>query len=154
RLLEHHADVAAADLAHLLVSKPHQVLAGKADLARDDAARRIGDQTQDRQRAHRLAGATLADDGDRLALAHRVGDAVDRTHDPRTGAELGVQVLDFEESGQSSTLAVLPGEPVSADLLARLVSAATGRVNHGTAKPRRRYGAIPPLLRACAAPIA
>ena len=55
RLLEHHADIAAADGAHLGLGKSAQVASVEEDLAGDDAARRIGDEAQDRQRADRLA---------------------------------------------------------------------------------------------------
>ena len=86
---------AAADLADLLVRKPQQIAAGKQDLASRDAPGRIRDQAQDRQSPGGLARPALADDRDRLAAFDGVGDAVDRGHDTRAGAKLGVQIPDF-----------------------------------------------------------
>ena len=75
----------------------HQVAAAEPHLSPGDAAGRVGDQPQDGQRADRLAGAAFADDGDGLARIDGPGNAVDRAHNSRAGAELGVQVADREE---------------------------------------------------------
>ena len=50
RLLEHHADVAAAHPSHLRLGEAAQVAAIEQDLAGGDAPRRFGDEAQDRQR--------------------------------------------------------------------------------------------------------
>src|SRR6201993_4619389 len=66
RLLEDHANVAAAHLANFLVREPQQVPAGKEDLALCDATGRIGNEAQDRQGSRSLARSALADDRDGL----------------------------------------------------------------------------------------
>ena len=109
RLLEHHADLAAADLAHLLgATGCSRSRPAKQDLALGDAARRIGNQAQDRQRADRLAGAALADDGHGLAGIDGVGHAVDGAHQPRTGAKLGMQIPHVEECRHWSSQRFVP----------------------------------------------
>ena len=75
----------------------HDIAAGETNLTLRDAAGRVGDQAQHRQRADRLAGAAFADDRHGLAGIDGVGDAVDRAHESRTGAELGVQIVHFQE---------------------------------------------------------
>ena len=97
RLLEHHADLAAAYFAHLCIRELQDIAAGKANLTACDASGRIGDQAQHRQRTDRLAGAALADDRHGLAWFDGVGNAVDRAHESGTGAELGVQILHFQK---------------------------------------------------------
>ena len=67
---------------HLAFAQLEQVAALEADRAADDAARRIGDQAQDRERRHALAAAGFADDAERFAAAHRIGHAVDGVDDP------------------------------------------------------------------------
>ena len=97
RLLEDHRDVVAADRLHLGSVSAEQVAAVEADRAADDAARRVGDQAQDRQRGHALAAAGFADDAQRLAGAQREGHAVDgRAPAPTGREEIGLQVLDLE----------------------------------------------------------
>ncbi len=44
RLLEHHADLAAAHLAHLFFGQQHQIAAGKHHLALRDLSRRVRDE--------------------------------------------------------------------------------------------------------------
>ena len=95
RLLEHHADVAAAHLAHLGFAQAHQVAPGEPDLALRDAAGRVRDQAQNRHGAHGLAGAALADDRNGFARIDRIRNAVDRAHDSSTGTELGVQTANL-----------------------------------------------------------
>ena len=79
--------------AHLGIREFIRSRPANTNLTSRDASGRIGDQPQDRQRADRLARAAFADDGDGLAGIDGVGDAVDRAHDSRTGAELGVQIV-------------------------------------------------------------
>jgi len=95
RLLEDHADVAAAHLADLLLGQPPQVAAREHDLPLGDPSWRIRDQTEDRQRPGSLARPAFTDDRHRFAGFDGVGDAVDRRHDAGPGAKLGVQVSDF-----------------------------------------------------------
>ena len=67
RLLEHHADVVAANRPDLVPRQLQQVASVEADLARDDPARRIGDQAQHAQRRDALAGPRFADQAEHLA---------------------------------------------------------------------------------------
>ena len=97
RLLEDHRDRVAADVLHRAFAQLQQIDAGKADRAADDAPRRVGHETQDRQRGDALAAAGLADDPQRLAGAHRIGDPVDRPHDARRGKEMRPQFRDLEQ---------------------------------------------------------
>ncbi len=97
RLLEHHADLTTADLAHFCSRKLHDIATGKQNLTACDASGRISDETQQRERTDRLARSAFADDGYGFPRLHRVGDAVDGTHDSRTGTEFGVQIPDFQE---------------------------------------------------------
>ena len=54
-----------------------------------------GDQAQYRQRADGLAGAAFAHDRHSFARLDGVRDTVNRAHQPRTRAELGVEILHF-----------------------------------------------------------
>src|ERR1043166_3527205 len=98
RLLEHHADVAPAHLAHLFVGKLHEVAAEEAHLTAGDPPGWIRDQAQDRERADRLARPAFADDRDGFARLDGVGNPVHRADYPRAGAEFRVQVSDIQES--------------------------------------------------------
>src|SRR5438876_1427209 len=87
RLLEHEADIAAADRTHLgavgLQLRDvdlRSVLAREDDLSLDDAPGRI-DDAQDRLRRDALAAAALADDAERLSREDVEGDAVDGLRD-------------------------------------------------------------------------
>jgi len=97
RLLEHHADVAATDAAHFGLAQFAQVTPIEQDLARGNAARRVGDQAQDGKCAHRLARTALAHDRHGLAVLDGVGNAVDRAHDSRTGAKLGMELPHLQQ---------------------------------------------------------
>jgi hypothetical protein len=90
RLLEDHADAAAADAAHRTFAQTHQVLAVEADLA--GRVRRV-DQPQDRQRRDRLARSGLAHQRELLAGGDGERDVVD---DGRR-AEADRQVADVEQ---------------------------------------------------------
>lgn len=78
RLLEDHADAAAADATHFLWWKRREIPAVKQDLAAPNLAHRLWQQPHDRQRGHTLAAARFADDAKRAAPADRKADAVDR----------------------------------------------------------------------------
>ena len=96
RLLEDHADLVAADVPHLRLREGQQVLALEADRP-GDLARRLRDEPQDGHGGHGLAAAALAHDGQRLAGRDLEGHAIDRAVDPVRRAEMGLQVLDFEQ---------------------------------------------------------
>ena len=75
RLLEHHADVVAAQRAHLVFGGAENVDAVEADAA--GSARRIRQQAHHGQRRHRLAGAGFADQAHHLARPDREIDAAE-----------------------------------------------------------------------------
>ena len=112
RLLEDHRDVVAADGAHLAFGELQQIPALEADRARD-LARRLGDQPHQRHRGDRLAAAGFADDGERLALVDMEGDAVDRAVDALGRAEMGLQILDFEQVPSDQSLLAMRGSSAS-----------------------------------------
>src|SRR5205823_14643513 len=97
RLLEPHADLAPADVPHLLLAEPQQVAALEENLAADDASGRRCHQPHDAQRADRLAAPRLPDERDRLALAHVPRHAVDRTHDAAPRREMRLEIADFQQ---------------------------------------------------------
>ena len=106
RLLEHHGDVLAADLADFLIVQLEKVPALEANAAADDAAGRIGDQPQNRERADGFAASGLADDGDRLALTDIIADAVDRLDHTGRGEEVGLQIVYLEKPGHLAPLVI------------------------------------------------
>jgi hypothetical protein len=97
RLLEDHRDVVAADALHLGLAELEQVAALEADLPADDAARRVGDQAQDRQRRHALATARFAHHPQRLAAFQGVGHPVDGTDHAHRGEEMCLEVLHLQD---------------------------------------------------------
>ncbi len=99
RVLEDHHHL-AAERAHLRAREIGDVVAAELDRA----AGRI-EQLHDAARHRRLATARLADDAERLALAHGERNAVDRLHrgdffledDPACDWEVLLEILDDEE---------------------------------------------------------
>ena len=79
------------------------------DLARDDLARRLGDQAHERQGGHALAAAALAHDAERLFLVQIERDIVDRFDHPVLGEKLGLEVFDLEQWSWHSVMIVLSG---------------------------------------------
>lgn len=72
RLLKHHGDAVAADLANLPLGQLEEVHPVQQDLAAHDPPRRIRHQPQYRQRADALARRALAHDGHALAAVDGV----------------------------------------------------------------------------------
>src|SRR5262245_65978419 len=97
RLLEDHADLAPADVAHLGVREAQEIAALEEDLAAYDAAGWRRHEAHDAEGAHGLAAAGLAHEGHRLPLANVPGHAVDRADDAGRRSELCLEVLYFEE---------------------------------------------------------
>src|SRR5262249_6843945 len=95
-ILEDHRDATAAHAAHVALALRHEVLALEEDLALHDAPGRRGQKAKQRQRGHRLAGAGLADEAQRLARADREADAVDRLHQPPARGEVRVEIAHLE----------------------------------------------------------
>ncbi len=80
-LLKNHADLAAADLAHVFPRQCQQVAVLVEDLAGHDAAGRARNQPQHAERSDALARARLAHETEYLAAAHIEIDAVDGFRD-------------------------------------------------------------------------
>ena len=97
RLLEDDGDVVAAHVADLALRQAEQLPAFEMDGAGRMARRRIGQQLEDRQRRHRLAGARFADQRHRLALLDLERDAIDREHLALALAERDREVADGEK---------------------------------------------------------
>ncbi len=72
RFLKDHRDAVATNVADLVLIHLENILAIEPDLAGDDPAGRIRDQTQDRQRADALAAAALTDKAQGFALVELV----------------------------------------------------------------------------------
>ena len=97
RLLEHHGDVVAAHPPQRPLVGLQHVLAVEDDLAGGMAGGRIGQQADDRQCRHRLAGPGFADDRQRLAPPDLEGDVVDRQRRGATLVECNGEIADGEE---------------------------------------------------------
>ena len=95
RLLEHHADVVAAQPHHRRFGRAQYVDAVEDDLAA--RTRRVRQELHHRQCGHRLAGPRFADQPHDLAGLDR---QVDVAQD-RCAADFQRQVLDFEQAHRS-----------------------------------------------------
>ena len=96
RVLEDHRHVAAAELPHLVLGQRQHVGAVQDDLARQLGVGAV-EEAHDRRARHRLAGAGLAHDPQRLAPRDGVAQPVDGLDDAVTGREVDLEVLDDEE---------------------------------------------------------
>ena len=96
RVLEDGADLAAPDLAHLLVGQVVDAPAAEADLARGDAPGWI-EQSDDRRAGQRLAGAGFADHPQDLTRRDVERDIVERDQGAAAGREFDPEVADFEQ---------------------------------------------------------
>ena len=79
------------------LGRADEVLALEQDLARGMARGGVVEELHDRQRGDRLAGAGLADDGQRFALVEGEGDPVDGEHRLAVVMEGDGQVAHVEE---------------------------------------------------------
>ena len=100
RVLVHHGDAVAADLAQLAVGRAHQVLALEQDVAADDPAV-APEEIHDAEGDGALAAARLAHDAERLR-------ALDVEADPAHGRHIALarlvgdrQVVDVEDGDAS-----------------------------------------------------
>ena len=91
RVLQDHRDPTAADLLHLGVGLVQQIVAVEEYLAADDARGRTRDQADDTEARHALAGARLANQPERLRLAHGKGHAVHRLDRAPAGDDVGLE---------------------------------------------------------------
>src|SRR5262249_61770000 len=74
-------------------------LTAEQDLAAHDAAGRLGDESEQGERGHRLARAGLAHQPQRLALAQAEADPVHRPHHAPARVQVGAEVLHVEQEG-------------------------------------------------------
>ena len=95
RVLEDHADLVAADVAHALLRERAQFLAIELDAAGGDVAAGRK-QVHDRQGGHGLTAAGFADDAERLARLDLEANSVDSVHDALAQPDLGPQVADVK----------------------------------------------------------
>ena len=109
----------ASRLAELLAVEENRALADRAPL---------GQQTHDRARQHRLAGARLADDAERPAPVEVERHAVDGAHDAPARLEVCLEVDDPQQR------LVRPGARARGDRLIQLSRARRG----GQSDARRR----------------
>ena len=97
RLLEDHGDLGAAHLAHLALAERRQFAAAERDAAAGNPRHRLGQKPHDRKRRHRLAGARLAGDAQRLAGGDVEGDVVDDRAPAARRRNLGREAADGED---------------------------------------------------------
>ena len=96
RVLENHRDFAAAQIAHLVFARGLDVDAGKHHRALGDPAGAVEDPHHGIGR-HRLAGAGLADNAERLALGDGNADVLHRLDDAAPGGEFDREIADVEK---------------------------------------------------------
>jgi hypothetical protein len=96
RILEDRADLAPADLAHVVVRQVVDAQPVELDLAGGDAAGRL-EQADDRRPREALACARLAHHTEHLARRDRERHVVDRQQRATARRELDAQVLDFQQ---------------------------------------------------------
>ena len=96
RVLEDHRDFAAAQVAHLVFARGLDVDAGEHHRALGDPAGAVED-AHHRIGRHRLAGAGLADDAERLALGDGDVDVLHGLDDAAAGGEFDGEVADVEQ---------------------------------------------------------
>ena len=98
RFLEDDPDAVAPDLAKDRLVGADQLLAVEGDAAARVPGLRIGQELQDRERGHRLAGAALADQRHGLALIDRERHLADRLERAAFDLEVDRKVLDPEQA--------------------------------------------------------
>ena len=91
RILEHHRDLAPAEVLHLLVALGQKVLAPVADLPAGDLGLGLLQQTEDGEPGDGLAAAGLAHEPEDLPLVHADVDAVQRLDHTAHAAELQLE---------------------------------------------------------------
>src|SRR5579884_202148 len=96
-ILENHANLAAANPAHLAFRQAQQVFILKKDATADVLARRLGNQAHDRESGHAFAAATLADHTDSFARLHREAHAIDGVDIAGLYLKVELEVLHLEQ---------------------------------------------------------
>ena len=100
RVLQDHGDLAAADALHLALALREEIVAVEQDLAADDARRRPRREPHQAQARHALAGAGLADEPERLALAHGERHAVHGLDRAPARDEVRAQLANVDDRGE------------------------------------------------------
>jgi hypothetical protein len=96
RVLEHDANLASTNLAQLLAGHLGEVLAVEDDRTPGDVTT-LRQESEDRHPGHRLAGAGLAHDTERLARLEREAHPVHRSHLALAESDTGGQVTHLEK---------------------------------------------------------
>ena len=143
-LLENHGDLIAANGAQLGWSEREQIAALEFDQrARQDVARRLGNEPQNRQRRHGLATARLPDDPQRLARIQIEGNLVDRACRAAAvfGDEIRLEIADAQQrsgrccghagSWRGSSASLSPSAMAFSDMTTREIARPANRVVHG-----------------------
>ena len=94
RLLENHGNRIASNGAHFFFRHFEQILTQKTNGA-SNFARRLGDQTQDRHRRHRLAATGLTNDCQSLALVHDKTHTINCSVHTIRGAKVCLKIFNF-----------------------------------------------------------
>src|SRR5262245_26586092 len=106
RLLEHHRDLAPADLPHLLFREREEIATLEENLPADDFAGRRHHEPHHGKGAHRFSAPRLSHERHRLARHHIPRYAVDSPDLAARGTESRLQIAHLEEGfhpGYSST---------------------------------------------------
>ena len=97
RLLENHADLAAADFANLRVAGVDEVAAFEIHMAAEDLARRLREQADDRHGGDAFPATGLADDADGLAGGHRERHLIDGAEQAAVSLEGRDELVHFQD---------------------------------------------------------
>ncbi len=100
RVLEHHRDLLAADVAQLVVVEPVELTAAVGDRTGDPGVRGAG-EPGDRLRGNTFARTGLADDGQHLARLQLERDPADGLHDTVFGGEADREIVDLEDGAHA-----------------------------------------------------
>ena len=96
RILKDRTDLAAANLAHLVVRQGVDTPPGQPDFATRDAARRL-EQSDNRSTGQRFTGARLTDDPEHFAGRDRKRNVIDRDQRPAPRRKFDAQIAHLEQ---------------------------------------------------------
>src|SRR5690606_13703801 len=100
RLLEDHRDVTAADFADLVFRTESQSFTLEPDLAADDLARRLRNQTQNAECGGGFSGPGFTNNCNGFASVDVIGDAIDSLDRPPRRKEMRLEIVNLEQSPQ------------------------------------------------------
>jgi len=136
RVLEHHRDLVAADLAHVVLGQPDQLPAVQLDRAADDGAARR-QQAHDGQARHRLAAARLPHQPQRLAGSDFQVDVAHGLDDGLRQLDVGGEVINLQDGWHPRVLLRSAGQQFSGAVSAGAAGRPASRAM------RRRSGCRP-----------